>query len=631
MDFPLPTRTVESWRTLAAEAGALPTQDPAWSLAAIEALPGEPAFVMIGEDGCDGIAPLVRRGRTLELAGARELSEPSDLLARSPEALSELVERLVRKHEPLLLKRVPADSPTIAALRIAGGARTWVQAAETAGHPTIALDERWQDPGGGLSSSRRSALRRSRRKAEGFGEIEIELLAPAPEEVGELLDEALDIEVRSWKGNGGTAVAQVPEMERFFRCYTVELARRGALRIDLLRIGGRGVAMQIGARWRDAHWLFKIGYDAAYSPASPGQLLLAESVAAAAGDGLARYELLGTRDTWTDAWTKEVHPCVRVTVLPRSGRGAVAYSAIHWRTAERRLRREARRRKAGIVSVASGHYVAGPDLDHALVEEARYTRAGYLTTVGFWNGTGDSPDKVASEAMASAEALPEGSEVSIKLVPFGGDGERLDELMATCERHGLSLHLDALQPGAADETLAAALRIAESWPGQVGCTLPGRWRRSVEDARLLAASDVRVRIVKGEVAGGGEDEPEMREGFLAIAAALAGGRCFVEVATQDAPLAGEALRTLLEADTRCEQQVLHAMHSSAAIRAAHKLGVPVRIYVPYGTGRLPYSRETLQHHPGRTFSLARDVLPIPTRRPAIWTAYLLPFLDQFPL
>ncbi|HYC81291.1 MAG TPA: GNAT family N-acetyltransferase, partial [Solirubrobacterales bacterium] len=394
--------------------------------------------------------------------------------------------------------------------------------------------------------------------------------------------------------------------------------------------GKRRVAMQLGARFGRSHWLFKIGYDAAFRPASPGQLLLAESVAAAARDGLETYELLGFCEEWTEAWTQEVRACAKVTVMPRNGRGALAYGAIHWRGAERHLRREAVKAKVGVLDVAKASYVAGPELDDALLEEARYAGAGYRTSVGFWNGPSDPPTRVAAEARASAEALPPGSEVSIKLAPIGGDGPVLDELVALCAERDLTLHLDALLPEGADATRDAALRLSRDHPGRVGCTLPGRWARSVEDARELSGTGVRVRVVKGEVAAGEGDEAELGAGFLAVVAALAGGSSLVEVASHDAPLVKRALGVLLESGTDCEHQVLHAMHAASAIRAAHRLGVATRVYVPYGTGRVPYTMATLQEHPTSTLTLARDLLRLPPRRPAIWVSHLFPFTDLFP-
>jgi CelD/BcsL family acetyltransferase involved in cellulose biosynthesis len=616
MDPRLTGDSLAAWEALAAAAGTLPTQDAPWTLASLECFGGRPEVLREGDAGAPAaLAPLVRRGAMLELAGGRELGEPADLLHRSPAALGALVERILAGGRPLALERIPAGSPTIAALREALGRRGSVRLTEAAGHPTIELDERWAEPGGGLSSSRRSSLRRARRKAEGQGEIAVELLTPGVGEVEALLDEAFAVESRSWKGAAGTAVAFVPAQNDFFRRYATELAQRGSLRIDLLRIDGRAVAMQYGMRWQNRHWLFKIGFDEAFKAASPGQILLSESVAAAAREGLAGYELLGSRDAWTDVWTKRVNECVGVVVLPRSPRGALGLAAIRRREAEERARELLKRAKRAGRQAATARYIAGPELGDALREEAVYAAAGYATVVGFWNGAADTPADVRREALAAAESLPAGSEVAIKIVGIGGDGEHLDDLLAACTAHGLTLHLDALGPDSATLAQETARRLDATAPGQVGCTLPGRWPRSVADAEALRSSGLRLRIVKGEVEDPAVAEADPAEGFLAVAAALAGGSCLVEVATQDAAVAGAALERLQAAATPCELQVLHGMRSRAAVRVAQELGVPVRVYVPYGSSRLPYTREDLQADPKLLAVLARDLLPLAPRRP----------------
>jgi CelD/BcsL family acetyltransferase involved in cellulose biosynthesis len=608
----------EAWEALATDAGGLPTEDVPWSLAASAVFPGEERFLLVdGEQGCEAAAPLVRRAGVLELSGARELGEPADFLARSPEALEKLCHQVISSRRALLLHRVREGSPTLAALREAGGSRVHLSTRPSEGYPTIELDERWRECGGGLSSSRRSALRRSRRKAERQGEVEPRLLHPGPDEVEELLDRAFAIEARSWKGEEGTALTQVPAMESFFRRYAAELARRGTLRLDFLEIGGHPVAMQLGAEWNNRHWLFKIGYDAGYRACSPGQILLAESVAAAAQNGLESYELLGSRDAWTDAWTELVHPCVKILVLPLSGRGLIAVGSIGAGEARRGLERRVRAGKRRTVDRAKQRYVAGPELADALEAERRYARLGYPTSVGFWNGRGDGPEKVAGEALASAAALEPGGEVSIKPAEMGGMGPALEDLVEACSERGLRLHFDALRADTAELTRDKAIELAARLPGRIGCTLPGRWSRSLADAELLRSHDLCVRVVKGEVADADAPEAEPEAGFLALVETLSSGSCHVEVATQDATLTKRALGLLAERGTSCEHQVLHGASSSAAVRVARRLEVEVRVYIPYGTGRLPYDRAALGRRPRTMLSLGRDLLPLGTRQPLL--------------
>jgi proline dehydrogenase len=71
--------------------------------------------------------------------------------------------------------------------------------------------------------------------------------------------------------------------------------------------------------------------------------------------------------------------------------------------------------------------------------------------------------------------------------------------------------------------------------------------------------------------------------------ALAGRAHHVTVASHDPPLVREALHRLVDAGTPCELELLFGLPMRAAMRAARDLGVPTRIYVPYGHSWLPYA------------------------------------------
>ena len=304
------------WDELAESHARFPMQSPLWMQACAEAF-GEPLrTVVCGEQAHPvAVAPLVVR-RRLETLGVMQLGEPTDMLAASPAAMEELVAALLADGRALRLDRLPADSEALAAFRRVPRTRAVVRSEPVAGHPAIALSESWQEPGGGLSSRRRSDLRRARRRAEALGEVETELLSPGEAEVEELIEAAASIEARSWKGRGGSAIAANPHLLRFFLIYGTAAARRGLLRVQFLQIAGRRVAMQVNVEWKRCAWTLKIGYDEEFRDASPGQLLLAESVADAARRGLESYELLGRRETWTDVWSRDIRECVRLLVYP---------------------------------------------------------------------------------------------------------------------------------------------------------------------------------------------------------------------------------------------------------------------------------------------------------------------------
>lgn len=63
-------------------------------------------------------------------------------------------------------------------------------------------------------------------------------------------------------------------------------------------------------------WVLKIGYDERYANASPGLLLLAESISDSARCGIESYEFLGQREKGIEPWTREVRACVNIAAYP---------------------------------------------------------------------------------------------------------------------------------------------------------------------------------------------------------------------------------------------------------------------------------------------------------------------------
>jgi CelD/BcsL family acetyltransferase involved in cellulose biosynthesis len=132
------------------------------------------------------------------------------------------------------------------------------------------------------------------------------------------------IEACSWKGEAGTALVHDEQRAEFFRQYANIACEQGILRLCFLDLGEQAVAMQIAVQSAGALWLLKIGYDPAFSAASPGMLLMRETIRYSVEQGLARYEFLGKSEAWTDVWTKEKHECVSVQIYPFRPRGMLA-------------------------------------------------------------------------------------------------------------------------------------------------------------------------------------------------------------------------------------------------------------------------------------------------------------------
>jgi proline dehydrogenase len=276
----------------------------------------------------------------------------------------------------------------------------------------------------------------------------------------------------------------------------------------------------------------------------------------------------------------------------------------------RQLRSALRAGSRPLVRLASRAYVAGPELSDAVRACHRFARRGAASTLGYWNGDDDPPRLVADTYLAALDATTgEGLEsyLSIKAPALGFDAGLTVEVMQRAQERNVGVHFDSLGPETADRTfelVASSVRRFAS----VGCTLPGRWRRSVIDAGLAAELGLNVRVVKGQWIDPCFPQTDLREGFLAVIDRLAGRARRVAVATHDVPLAREALRILRDAGTPCEWELLFGLPFKSAMRTARQLGVPVRVYVPYGEAWLPYAFSQVRKNPRILWWVTRDAV-----------------------
>jgi proline dehydrogenase len=259
---------------------------------------------------------------------------------------------------------------------------------------------------------------------------------------------------------------------------------------------------------------------------------------------------------------------------------------------------------------AAQSYVAGPELADALALCRRLWANGLASTVCFWNVKGELPRSVAGHCLEALRALrTPGVEgyLSVKAPALGFDAALHEELVEAARAQDVRLHFDSHGPEDADATLALIERCARAYP-KIGCTLPGRWRRSLRDADWAVERGLHVRVIKGQWDDSELPQLDARAGFQALVERLAGRGVHVAVATHDPVLARRSLQQLLAAGTSCELELLYGLPLRAAIDAARELGVRVRVYVPYGKAWLPYALSQLRQKPALFWWLARDAL-----------------------
>ena len=334
---------VRAWIRLDQQA-ILPTQSHSFAAALSETLLTDSHMAVLltpSVEGANALLPLCRnsgffaRWRSM---GSLEVFEPIDALYADAAAADALARSLARQRRPVRLDRLPSQSAMVPALKKAMRGRGYVSVRSAVPTPTIELCERWKAPDACFNARRRSDFRRAARKAQEIGSVTYEVQSPEPDSFDRLFDEAVGVELRSWKNAAGSAIGVDPGKEKFFRTFFRSASEEGTFRLAFLRIDGQAVAMQMALERLDRYWLFKIGYNEEFGRCSPGTLLMLHTLAWAAKRELRSYELLGDVEPWiTDLWTRESHGCARLRTYPFGLRGGVAFLADSLEWARSRL------------------------------------------------------------------------------------------------------------------------------------------------------------------------------------------------------------------------------------------------------------------------------------------------------
>lgn len=627
-----------AWRELDARHGG-PIEQFAWVRAcAATQSPREKldAIALWRGDRLVAAAPMAitrRRGtHRRTLLGVDRHYEPMDLLYDGQESLAALVEQLADAGGPFALGRVREDSPTIAAIQSRFAGKAHVQLRPQIGYPYIDLDASWADPEQKLNAKRRSDLRRARRRAEEAGTVTTEIVAPRPDQVDALLDEAFAVEMKSWKGQDGTAMACDSDEAAFCRAYARAACRHGVLRLCFLRIDGVPAAMHVAMVHGGGFWLLKIGYDESFARCSPGMLLIRDSIAYAVEQGLKTYEFLGKSEAWIEMWSRDVRPCTAVRVYPYGVRGLTAFAAdgaahacskISERAARVQLsaigsavRKTARTALTSlampVMKCVARKYIAGDKLSDALAVQAKLSEVQTLATIGFWDAAGNTEREVADQYLAGIDALSSngrGGYLSIKLPALRYSDDLLDEVAGFARDAKCRIHFDGMEPESVDRTQHSIDALLKRFSGiEIGTTLPGRWLRSAADADWVVARQLPVRVVKGEWPDPAAPDRDLRAAYLEVIDKLAGRAKHVSVASHDPPLVEEAIRRLQAAGTSCDIELLHGLPMRPVRKLAEQRGVGIRLYVPYGEAYMPYALGQIRRKPRILAWIAKDLV-----------------------
>ena len=261
---------------------------------------GEAARIIEVRDACDlvGIAPLIRAGDRLLLAGDPDLFDYQDfILAKGREleltgALLDFLEDRRFGQAPWRSLELPStrvDSPTNEALTAAAQTRGLTVDRHQAGvAPVVDLPGSWEEYVSSLPKKHRHELRRKMRRLEASGEVRQVTFAD-----GNGLEPRVEEFLRLMSAtNEDKAAFLTPERRRFFHLLAQEAASRGALRLSFLEIDGLRTAACLIFDFAGAYMLYNSGYDPARADLSVGLINKAYAIREAIEAGRRRFDFL---------------------------------------------------------------------------------------------------------------------------------------------------------------------------------------------------------------------------------------------------------------------------------------------------------------------------------------------------
>jgi CelD/BcsL family acetyltransferase involved in cellulose biosynthesis len=183
------------------------------------------------------------------------------------------------------LKLLDADAathrPMMAALQARGG-------------PMLKLSERARPFLSGESDRKRSGstakkLRQDWNRLSALGSVDIANDRTA-EGARAAFERFLELELRSWKGQNGTALLSDDEDAAFARRMIADLAAHRGASVALLRVDGKPIAAQVLLYSGSMAYTWKTAFDATFAKFSPGALLIDKVSDALFAGGIAQIE-----------------------------------------------------------------------------------------------------------------------------------------------------------------------------------------------------------------------------------------------------------------------------------------------------------------------------------------------------
>ncbi len=196
--------------------------------------------------------------------------------------------------------------------------------------PVVMMSGAWEDYFDSLSSNLRSQVKRSEAKLLREGPVTLEEYLGGGE-LDERLEEFFRIEASGWKGREGTAISSDPTTREFYSRLAHTAAKRGELRLHMLRVKGQCIAADYCIASGGTVYMLKVGYDESWAQCSPGQVIRMRVLKHLFAGSDSVYDLMsggGEHRGYKARWSNFARGYTTVRLFkPRSVRGQLAARA----------------------------------------------------------------------------------------------------------------------------------------------------------------------------------------------------------------------------------------------------------------------------------------------------------------
>ncbi|MFC4472605.1 proline dehydrogenase family protein [Streptomyces xiangluensis] len=247
--------------------------------------------------------------------------------------------------------------------------------------------------------------------------------------------------------------------------------------------------------------------------------------------------------------------------------------------------------------------VVGEDI--TTPEQSTAARDAYLQLIDHLEGLGlGERAEMSVKLSLFGQALPDGHELALANVR---------PVVEAAARIGTTVTLDAEDHTTLDSMFAIHQELRKDFP-QTGCVIQAYLYRTEADARRLAASGSRVRIVKGAykepASVAFQKKAEIDKAYVRILKILMEGEGYPMIGSHDPRLIAitqELARRVGRKLEDYEFQMLYGIRGEEQTRLAAE-GHRVRVYTAYGTDWYGYFMRRLAEKPANLRFFARSIL-----------------------